>query len=98
MVFTLVAFAFISLSFRKEYGVSITYNSIIIILIRQSIRLLDFENTRPLMTAVEWNSLVLSQTVVNSIIIPVVIIMFGNFKYNNVFMFICSSFTIYGAI
>ena len=46
LVIECISFAIIALSFKKEYGVKLSYISIIITLIRIPLRWLDFENTR----------------------------------------------------
>ena len=94
MIFTIIAYILFALSFKKEYGVSLSYYSIIIVIIRQPIRLLDFENTRPSLSGINWNFMLLMQCVTNVAIISLTVIMFGNFKYNNMFMAICAWFTI----
>ena len=47
MIFTMTAYFIFLLSFRKDYGVKFSYYAIIILIIRQTARLLDFENTKP---------------------------------------------------
>ena len=59
-VITFLIFINLALSFRKEYGIKFSYLSIIALLIRVPIRLLDFENMRPNIDDSEWNLLVVN--------------------------------------
>ena len=57
MIFTMTAYFIFLLSFRKDYGVKFSYYAIIILIIRQTARLLDFENTKPYMSRIDWDFL-----------------------------------------
>ena len=51
----MIAYVIFALSFRKEYGVMFSHYACIIILVRQAIRFLDFENTKPFTSSLNWN-------------------------------------------
>ena len=94
MILTFVINVILALSFRKDFGVSFSYYSIILLQVRQTFRLLDFENTKPYMTAFDWNSLMIKACISNTVLIPIMSIMFNNYKYNKVYMSACFVYTI----
>ena len=94
MVFTMIAYIIFALSFKAKYGVKFSYYGIIIVLIRQAMRLQDFENTKPEMKDIDWHFLVLYQSCINSAMIPIVAILFQNVKYNKVMTVLCLIWTI----
>ena len=46
MIITLINFAILVLSFKKEYGVKFSYYAVVLIILRNSFPLLDIENTQ----------------------------------------------------
>ena len=102
-VFTIIAFIILGLSLRKSYGVKYSYGATIIIILRQSFRLLDFEDTKDKMDPIDWNYLVVMQTGISFSIIVVNTFMFNNVKYNRIIMFVlhlycisCAAYTCLG--
>ena len=57
MVITFIIYAIFAISFKKNYGVKYSYYSLIILIIRAEVRLLDFENTKSGMKGFKWNNL-----------------------------------------
>ena len=47
MFLCIIAYIIFAMSFKEKYGVKFSYYGIVIVLIRTSIRLQDFENTKP---------------------------------------------------
>ena len=93
-IVSLISYIILALSFRKEYGVSFSYYSIIIILLRQAFRFLDLEDTKGKMSDTNWNFVLLWQIVNNCSQIAVLSIMFSNNKYNKIVLSLCSVITI----
>lgn len=98
MAFTIICFIIQALSYRKSFGVKFCYYSIIIIMIRQAVRILDFEKTKFTMSTHEWTHLVVMNLLQNALYIPIVSIMFANKKYNKLFMSFCIIFTVMCAL
>ena len=86
MLLTIITSIILVLSFKERYGVSFSYYSIILLLIRQNVRLLDFEQTRANMTPLEWSSYLVTFVAMNASFIPIISIMFGNLRWNKLSM------------
>lgn len=89
MVFTVIAYAILILSFRKKYGVTFSYYGIVIVIIRQTARLLDLENTKSLMKRPDWDAMFVFQVAINCIMISTMTIMFQNYKHNKKVVICC---------
>jgi len=83
MIVTTIALTIIGMSFKKRYGARFSYPSVLLTLIRQPFRLLDFEGTKHKMKKVDWIMLVFNQGVANIALMAVIGIMFANVKHNN---------------
>ena len=94
MANTLLISAFIGLSFRPKYGVSFSYYGNILLFVRQSIRLLDFEDTKTKMDITAWHLLCVQQLVLVASFVPVNALLFGNVRYNKIYLIFCSTFSI----
>ena len=93
MAWTVIIFVFLGLSFKDKYGVEFCYPGTIMLILRQIVRVLDFENTKQVMGKENWNIIFTNQIAFCSFFIPIVSIMFGNRKYNkfvtSTCLFIC---------
>ena len=93
-IISLVSYVILALSFKKEYGESFSYYSIIIILLRQAFRFLDLEDTKGKMSDTNWNFVLLWQITNNCSQIAILSIMFSNYKYNKVVLSLCLVLTV----
>ena len=94
MVFSFIFFILIGITFRKDYGPKYSYFPIILLLMRQSIRLLDFENTKTLMEGNGWQVFLILQISLINCSGPLLSIMFNNLKYNKLILIIYFVFSL----
>ena len=59
MIWTIFIYVVLGLSFRKDYGVKYSYVTNILLILRQGILILDFEDTKRHMKEISWNVQVL---------------------------------------
>ena len=94
MALTVICCLLLYLSYKRKNGTKYMYASMILAILRSSIRLIDFEKTRELQTVFMWDLLFQNQLIGTIIYLMVMIFMFGNVKYNNVILPFCFLFTI----
>ena len=88
MLFTVVSGLLIFLSYKRKNGVKYMYSSMVLAVFRNSIRMLDLENTRNKQSELQWILLFTNQLLGVVIYLMIMIFMFGNVKYNNIVLVI----------
>ena len=93
MVVSFIIFGLLAITYRKDYGPKYSYFTIILLFVRQAVRLLDFEKTKHNMEGNDWHVFLVLQSafILNSL--PLMTIMFNNQKYNKLIIIIFFAFS-----